>query len=422
MKIYCKLGNSVFVVDTASDETIGSLKKKIKDENTEDLASVDAGKLVLARVFEVPSGGGVPDGGVPEDGAPDGGDPDNLISDAVPEGPDGGVRNGGVPDDADLSKLERKIHSAVSKRVDVEKYRPRKVKGEVPGWHIQFGIMAAKVMSPTYKLSRYSLTNDTHEGCVDILVILPAAQNKERPSSACSTYSTSSILSLSQLKRKSRWDSLNAISDGNKKAKVEQPGEETSTGYSYISWKEVEPVFEPLIKEYTQLTLAVPDEEFNFLYNNMIRITKCYGYVIKGKEAKRQYFISPILVCVSYLFNGDIQILVQEDLEGNNIHVHGHFEYVLKRGDKRICIVEAMQEQMNQGKAQNLLGCEAVADVDGLSCVYGIVTNFIEWRFYKSTDDDIFEDFTTLKIDDHHLPSKNSLRCVVGKIYAILKD
>jgi len=49
---------------------------------------------------------------------------------------------------------------------------------------------------------------------------------------------------------------------------------------------------------------------------------------------------------------------VEKDFEGNRVHAHGHFEFVLIRGSKRICIVEAKQEQFGQGAAQCLLGCE----------------------------------------------------------------
>jgi hypothetical protein len=32
---------------------------------------------------------------------------------------------------------------------------------------------------------------------------------------------------------------------------------------------------------------------------------------------------------------------VEEDLVGDFLKAHGHFEFVLRRGDKRVCIVEA---------------------------------------------------------------------------------
>jgi hypothetical protein len=63
------------------------------------------------------------------------------------------------------------------------------------------------------------------------------------------------------------------------------------------------------------------------------------------------------------LFEGDITIDVEEDLNGDYIKAHGHFEFVLRRGDKRVCIVVAKKDDMEQGMAQDLLGCEVAADI-----------------------------------------------------------
>lgn len=57
---------------------------------------------------------------------------------------------------------------------------------------------------------------------------------------------------------------------------------------------------------------------------------------------------------------------------------HGHFEFVLRRGNKRVCIVEAKKDDMRQGMAQDLLGCEVAAEIDHLNLVCGIVTNYVQ--------------------------------------------
>jgi hypothetical protein len=72
--------------------------------------------------------------------------------------------------------------------------------------------------------------------------------------------------------------------------------------------------------------------------------------------------------------------------------------------------------------AQDLLGCEAVADVENLDVVYGIVTNYIEWVFFKSFDDRIEQHVTSMSLDQHQMPTEASIRMIAGKIYAILSD
>jgi hypothetical protein len=76
----------------------------------------------------------------------------------------------------------------------------------------------------------------------------------------------------------------------------------------------------------------------------------CFGSISEGHEAKRVHFIAPIIIIVCSFFGGDIQILTEEDIDGNRVHAHGHFEFVLKRAQKRICIVEAKKDDILQGK------------------------------------------------------------------------
>jgi hypothetical protein len=52
----------------------------------------------------------------------------------------------------------------------------------------------------------------------------------------------------------------------------------------------------------------------------------------------------------------------------------------LRRGGKRVCIVEAKKDDMSQGMAQNLLGCEVAAEIGHLESVYGIITNYVQWN------------------------------------------
>jgi hypothetical protein len=47
-----------------------------------------------------------------------------------------------------------------------------------------------------------------------------------------------------------------------------------------------------------------------------------------------------------------------------------HFEFVLRRGDKRVCIVEAKKDDMRQGMVQDLLGCEVAAEINHLNLVF----------------------------------------------------
>lgn len=74
------------------------------------------------------------------------------------------------------------------------------------------------------------------------------------------------------------------------------------------------------------------------------------------------------------------------------------------------------------GITQDLLGCEAIADTESLDCVFGIVTNFLIWVFFKSVGNHVEQEETTLSLGDAGVPTKRGLQKVVGKIYALLSD
>jgi len=128
-----------------------------------------------------------------------------------------------------------------------------------------------------------------------------------------------------------------------------------------------------------------------------------------------------VLICVCHLFDGDLIIEIEEDLNGEYVKAHGHFEFVLRRGNRRVCIVEAKKDDMEQGLAQDLVGCEVASELGGLDVVYGITTNYVSWMFIRSLNSKIECDECTLYIQGR-VPKKESLAEIAGKIYALLSS
>eukprot|EP00158_Paraphelidium_tribonemae_P000322 Partr_v1_DN21379_c0_g1_i1_m5009 len=123
----------------------------------------------------------------------------------------------------------------------------------------------------------------------------------------------------------------------------------------------------------------------------MLNCSSCYQntYQLSGNamaplsyQEMRLNVSAPVIMCVVSVFD-DVVVHVERDLNGKRVNANGHFEFILTRGKKRICIVEAKKEDFDQGMVQNLLGCEIAADLDESSVVYGIVTNFFGWIFVK---------------------------------------
>ena len=172
---------------------------------------------------------------------------------------------------------------------------------------------------------------------------------------------------------------------------------------------------------YTQTTKIIPEKQFNVLSQYLIFATKCFGPVTSGKESQRLHLIAPILVCICILFIGDVQIEVEEDLDGDFLKAHGHFDFVLCRGEKRVYIVEAKKDDMGQGMTQDLLGCEVAAEIGHLDSVYGIVTNYAQWTFLRSLDERIELEECSMEIGIEGPVQASHLK-ITGKIYSMLSD
>jgi len=198
--------------------------------------------------------------------------------------------------------------------------------------------------------------------------------------------------------------------------------DESCTPYSSIEWCNVEDIFG--LNRWTLTPKLIDEEIVNKLHLQLLDCDIVFGTISSGKEAKRLHFIAPVLTAVALLFKDDaekVKILVEVDVDGVNIRSNGHFEFVLQKGSRKVCIVVAKKEKMEKGMTQSLLGCEAIADVENVSVVYAVVTNFLQWYFIKNTDDHIFRNVTTLNIINDS-PDKESVARIAGMLYALLTE
>ncbi|CEG47798.1 uncharacterized protein PHALS_05133 [Plasmopara halstedii] len=92
----------------------------------------------------------------------------------------------------------------------------------------------------------------------------------------------------------------------------------------------------------------IPDADIELLLARIVDVRQLYGQISDGNEARRLFFIAPILATVSRLLK-NVRILVEEDVVGKNVLLKGRFEFVLKRGTKIILLVEANREDMLRG-------------------------------------------------------------------------
>jgi hypothetical protein len=217
--------------------------------------------------------------------------------------------------------------------------------------------------------------------------------------------------------RKRRWDQLNHVLE-----EVTRKGKRVNTrakAFRATKWADVQNVLGYI--NYKQGCREIPANVLDLLFAQLLKIGVVFGSVSSGKEETRLQFISPVLYEVCALFDGRAKISVQKELKGVNINTSGRFEYVLEVDGRRVCVVQAKKSDMERGMAQALLGAEIVAELDDVSEVCAIVTNYRQWYFLKNMGDAIYRDVCTLDMEAD-VPTKASVRKIAAKIYAILSN
>lgn len=259
---------------------------------------------------------------------------------------------------------------------------------------------------------------EPNEGEIHVLVVVPEGA----VGSASDELASIDPQSAPHPHRLQRWSKINGILARNKK-KARMNEEGFTTPYSSSRWTAVGPVFEEDRMKYNEAIQPIPTSDLEVLSKVLTWIMKCFNWTLidlKDNEAKRLHVIAPILWAVVQLLP-DVTILLEQDLDGNRVDAHGHFEFVLVRGKKRICIVEAKEEKFKQGMAQALLGCEVAADLDDSHEVYAVVTNVEKWVFLKSLDEEILcDEFNALTFGENGVPDAKQLSEVTGKLHSML--
>ena len=105
-------------------------------------------------------------------------------------------------------------------------------------------------------------------------------------------------------------------------------------------------VYTPLFHSVIITPKPIPDEVLESLYQYLCKLTRGLGLITSGKEAKRLHYITLIIVHINDLFD-DMNILVEEPVPGQSLHLNGHFEFILQWGAKKVCIIEAKKGDMD---------------------------------------------------------------------------
>ncbi|DBA04968.1 TPA: hypothetical protein N0F65_006970 [Lagenidium giganteum] len=197
----------------------------------------------------------------------------------------------------------------------------------------------------------------------------------------------------------------------------------TSPFATYL-WKDVGSAIAEDLATYTEGVRLIPSDDLTVLSTMLKWTMTCYqGTLIDYKdenEVKNLYVIAPVLHAVGQLVPG-LSVDVNENVDGIHVDCHAYFDFVIKSGNRKVCVVQAKGEIFNNAVVQALLGCEVVAHRDDCHEVYAVVTNAQKWIFLRSLDENVsIDEFNTLTFLADGGANLAEMALVTGKLYSML--
>jgi hypothetical protein len=175
---------------------------------------------------------------------------------------------------------------------------------------------------------------------------------------------------------------------------------------------------------YEQNRVAMPDEEFKLLYDQLNVIFQNSKTYIGARNLQ---LISPILWCLTSIVPG-LEISCDEAFCGDSILLKGRFEFVLHKDMLRIGVVEAKEEDTDQALSELLMGQEVMYETTPSKTILGVVSTFERWDFIRNEPEKIYRD--EKNYIEYEVPqntgkltiNEESLRKIVEKFYGFLLE
>ena len=184
--------------------------------------------------------------------------------------------------------------------------------------------------------------------------------------------------------------------------------------------KDIFQLFEDLTCTYTQEAEPISSDALHILLQTLsfFNTTKPSHQT----EYFYSHFIYTILATVC-THSPSTVIAVEEEIKGSFILAHGRFEFMIKIGDIKICIVEAKKENIKHGIVHGLTGSEVIAELGNLHQSLCIVTSYKEWLLYKNNDTNISRFVYNLEMEANNslMPTEDSLNKLTGFLHSFLK-
>ena len=165
--------------------------------------------------------------------------------------------------------------------------------------------------------------------------------------------------------------------------------------FSYVSWRDVVPIFRPIQK----LQFSLKELPASINVDDLMKVIENYNHLTTGSDVSELQVLLFINAVICHICSGfqNLQFNYECDVSGLYVLASGRFELIMinNRTQRTICLTEAKKLDLEQSAAQCLVGCETISDQQGSDVVYGIVSSYFQWIFYASRNDGIFKHETS---------------------------
>ncbi|KAF1330150.1 hypothetical protein FI667_g5261, partial [Globisporangium splendens] len=197
---------------------------------------------------------------------------------------------------------------------------------------------------------------------------------------------------------------------------------------SSVKWSRIQGVYSDRMRFDDE---AFPCQEFESpditsIMEEVRRQQEHSGMCKEQNEERRKQGISTILNGAAALLKDKaVQVRYEVALKNAAVFSNGVADMLVTRDQKRkLLVVEAKKEDFDQGKAQDLVLMDvAIAENEKqgvkITPVFGIVSTFTEWNFYRYDVEGIKYTFDQI---NEVRSLESDVRRVIGRVYNMLKE
>ncbi|GLD95884.1 hypothetical protein PINS_up004562 [Pythium insidiosum] len=176
------------------------------------------------------------------------------------------------------------------------------------------------------------------------------------------------------------------------------------------------------IQPYNQARKRIDNDRIDELFAYLRVASKvCHTSTVK-KKLRAERLVFPFIACVLSLLGDGAKLGTDVKVSGDLVHCNVKFEFLLKRGDRRLCISVAKKGCIRDCTlSRAIAGAEALADLEERVTeeVFCVVTDFIDWYFTCLSLDSVVREHYSLTFEDGS-PTRATVAAVTEKLYCIL--